>query len=335
MEIVLTAKDLTVGYSRKGSEDSVVQSNLNLQLHAGELTSLMGQNGAGKSTLIRSLAGFTKPLGGEVFVQSRPIRSHSEKELSKQIAVVLTENLSQVGLTVSELVSTGRYPYTGFFGRLSAHDRRIVWESLVAVGMGHFAGKLLSELSDGERQKAMVAKALAQETPIIVLDEPTAFLDLPSRIEMMQLLHRLAAERHKAILLSTHDLEQALRFSDTIWLIDGDKQVECGSPEDLLLHGEIMKFFGRDGIVFDDLSGTFRAENIACCEVELIGEGIIRHWVANALYRNGFIPSDQHNLPICIEIKPGIPTEFILSKPDSSPVKMMSVESLMRELRAS
>lgn len=335
MDVVLSAKDLTVGYSDKKGGSLEVQSALNLELRAGELTSLMGQNGAGKSTLIRCLAGFAKPLMGEVSISGKPINRLSEREISKLVSVVLTENISQVGLSVYDLVSTGRYPYTGFFAKLSAEDHAKVEESLAIVGMNHFAHKMLNELSDGERQKVMVAKALAQETPIVILDEPTAFLDLPSRIELMHVLHQLAVDHGKAVLLSTHDLEQALRFSDTVWLIAGEKSIECGSPEDLLLQGKLMSFFERDGIVFDNQSGTFRAENLFCREVELIGDGLIRHWVANALYRNGFTPSVESNLPITIEICSGCPTEFILSKPDSTSVKMGSVASLMRELRAS
>lgn len=335
MDVVLSAKGLSVGYSDKKGGALAIQSDLNIELRAGELTSLMGQNGAGKSTLIRCLAGFSKPLEGDVFVAGKPIGRLTEREISKLVSVVLTENISQIGLSVYELVSTGRYPYTGFFAKLSEEDHAKVEESLAAVGMSHFADKMLNELSDGERQKVMVAKALAQETPIVILDEPTAFLDLPSRIELMQLLHQLASVHGKAVLLSTHDLEQALRFSDTIWLIDGEKSIECGSPEDLLLQGKLKTFFGRDGIIFDNHSGTFRAENPFCREVELIGDGLIRHWVANALYRNGFMPSVEPNLSITIEISTGFPTEFILSKPDATVVKTASIASLMRELRAS
>ncbi|SDD04901.1 ABC transporter ATP-binding protein [Williamwhitmania taraxaci] len=335
MEVVLSAKGLTIGYSNKKEGTLEVQRGLNLELRAGELTSLMGQNGVGKSTLIRCLAGFSDPLKGEVLVHGKPIGKLSEREISKLVSVVLTENISQIGLSVYELVSTGRYPYTGFFAKLSAEDHAKVEESLQAVGMSSFADRMLNELSDGERQKVMVAKALAQETPIVILDEPTAFLDLPSRIELMNLLHQLASEHEKAVLLSTHDLEQALRFSDTIWLIDGEKSFECGSPEDLLLQGKLKAFFGRDGIIFDNHSGTFRTENPFSREIELIGDGLIRHWVANALYRNGFTPSMEQNLPLCIEICSGFPTEFILSKPNAVSVKMGSVASLMRELRAS
>ncbi len=335
MDTVLSARNLTVGYSDKKGGLLEVQRALNLELRAGEVTSLMGQNGAGKSTLIRCLAGFTKPMEGEVLISGKPISKLSERDISKLVSVVLTENITQIGLSVYDLVSTGRYPYTGFFAKLSAEDHAKVEESLAVVGMNNFANKMMNELSDGERQKVMVAKALAQETPIVILVEPTAFLDLPSRIELMHVLHQLATNHKKAVLLSTHDLEQALRFSDTVWLIDGERTIECGSPEDLLLQGKLKDFFGRDGIVFDSQSGTFRAENLFCREVELIGDGIIRHWVANALYRNGFTPSVEPNLPISIEICPGFPTEFILSKPDTVSVKTASVASLMRELRAS
>lgn len=187
-------------------------------------------------------------------------------------------------------MSLGRHPYTGFFGQLKKTDREIIEQSLTAAGIAHKAQNYVSELSDGERQKAMIAKALAQQCPIILLDEPTAFLDVTSRIETMVLLHKLAVEQHKAILLSTHDLDLAIQMGDCLWLQEKGRPMACGTPEDLILSGAFESFFGKEGIVFDPSTGKLNTK----APVEPIGvEGdfLVSYWVGNAMIRNGFRPS--------------------------------------------
>lgn len=212
-EPVIETNHLSIGYLLKGGRRKIIHEDLNLRLQPGEVTCLLGLNGAGKSTLLRTLCGFQPPLSGEIRLMGKPLASYSQSNFSLTVGVVLTEKTNAGGITVYELVSLGRHPYTGFFGQLKKHDREIIEQSLEAAGIAHKAQNYVSELSDGERQKAMIAKALAQQCPIILLDEPTAFLDVTSRIETMVLLHRLAMEQHKAILLSTHDLDLADRKS--------------------------------------------------------------------------------------------------------------------------
>ncbi|MBP3668716.1 MAG: ABC transporter ATP-binding protein, partial [Bacteroides sp.] len=206
-KVVIQAQDLCIGY-RTGKQEKMVHEHLNFQLHAGELTCLLGANGAGKSTLLRTLSASQPALDGNLSLLNKPLKDYSEKERSRTIGVVLTDKTFAGGLTVYELIALGRQPHTGFFGRLHKEDRIIIEKAMEDVGIAHKAKNYTAELSDGERQKVMIAKALVQECPLILLDEPTAFLDVVSRIEIMHLLHRLAVEQDKAILLSTHDIEQ-------------------------------------------------------------------------------------------------------------------------------
>lgn len=289
-EPVIEASRLRIGYLLKGGKRKVIHDDLNLRLQPGEVTCLLGLNGAGKSTLLRTLCGFQPPLSGEIRLMGKPLSSYSQSNFSLTVGVVLTEKTNAGGITVYELVSLGRHPYTGFFGQLKKTDREIIEQSLTAAGIAHKAQNYVSELSDGERQKAMIAKALAQQCPIILLDEPTAFLDVTSRIETMVLLHKLAVEQHKAILLSTHDLDLAIQMGDCLWLQEKGRPMACGTPEDLILSGAFESFFGKEGIVFDPSTGKLNTK----APVEPIGvEGdfFVSYWVGNAMIRNGFRPS--------------------------------------------
>ena len=252
--MLLSAENLTIGYSAQHP----VAANLSLTLAKGQLTSLLGPNGVGKSTLLRTLANLQRPLSGSISVNGTNIASLTAQELSRTIALVLTDRVSAGGLTVFELVSLGRQPYTGFFGRLTDADKELVIKAMTDVGIAAKAECHVSELSDGERQKVMIAKALAQETPVIFLDEPTAFLDFPSKVEIMLLLHNLSRTTGKTIFLSTHDLELALQISDTIWLMDRQKGVVIGTPEKLATDGSLNNFFTQRGIEFDihDVNGS-------------------------------------------------------------------------------
>ena len=203
---------------------------------------LTGKNGAGKSTLLRTLSGFLPPLSGKIEIMGKPLKAYRETDLAKVIGVVLTERNNLQNMTVEELVGMGRSPYTGFWGRLRAEDKAKVAQAIDLVGIASLADRLVQTLSDGERQKVMIAKALAQETPIIFLDEPTAFLDYPSKVEILNLLHRLSSEAGKTIFLSTHDLELALRVADRVWLMKKGAGVQTGSPESLIVDQATGRF---------------------------------------------------------------------------------------------
>lgn len=287
---VLSASNLSIGY-HSGNNAVTVMQGINLQLHSGRLTAMLGRNGIGKSTLLRTIAGAQPSLNGTVLLDERNINEYSPRELSRQMSLVYTDRTQAGGLTVKQLVSLGRYPHTGFFGRLGRHDHDVVAQSMTAAGIKHKETAYVAELSDGERQKAMIARALAQETPIILLDEPTSFLDVASRIEVMTLLHRLAHDEHKAILLSTHDIAQALSLADELWVATHDHHILQGCTEDCILSGAVQQMFahdGQNGIIFDTALGNFEIPLQATRGYTLRGDNpTLLRWIANALRRNG------------------------------------------------
>ena len=258
MESVIL-QNLSIGYTAK-SRQHVVARGLSASIQSGELTCLLGRNGVGKSTLLRTLSAFQPALQGDILYrtgqeESLLLSSLSDKQLSRLIGVVLTERPHVRNMTVDEMVAMGRSPYTGFWGTLSADDHTIIGDAIRLTGIEALRHRMMHTLSDGERQKVMIAKALAQQTPVIFLDEPTAFLDFPSKVEMMQLLHRLAADEQKTIFLSTHDVELALQLADRLWVMEPDSR-HVGTPKELAVNGVLSRFIERDGIRFDSQNLT-------------------------------------------------------------------------------
>ncbi len=294
--------DLVTGY-RSHKTVTKVSDKFGATLRSGELTCLLGPNGAGKSTLLRTLSGFQPPISGEISIAGKSLGEYPDTELSKVIGVVLTERMSLNNMTVRELVELGRSPYTGFWGRLSDKDKDMAERGIALVGIEDLRDRVVCTLSDGERQKVMIAKALAQETPVIFLDEPTAFLDYPSKVEIMQLLHRLAHEEDKTVFMSTHDLELALQIADKLWLMDKILGVKIGTPEDLSLNGDMGRYFQREGVEFDSQNGIFRIRSFADRNVCLIGEGRAYNMLRKALLRNRIeVCDDTAGCDIVIEI---------------------------------
>jgi len=244
--------DLKLGYGRR-----ILFEGADVGFGWGEFTALIGRNGTGKSTLLRTIAALNKPMGGKVTVSGRNVEDMSLREVAEQIAFVSTDDVRTANLHVEDLVSLGRAPYTNWVGTLSADDKAAVTKSLALVGMSDFAEAEVNSLSDGERQRVMIARALAQDTPIILLDEPTAFLDLPNKYEICLLLRRLAHSEGKCIIFSTHDLEIALELCDTIALID-DGKFHCGTADMLIESGELQRLFDRTQIEFDTASRNVR-----------------------------------------------------------------------------
>jgi iron complex transport system ATP-binding protein len=262
-------KELSIGYHAKNGTRTVAEG-INAAIRQGELTCLLGANGVGKSTLLRTLSAFQPKLGGEIIIRSQEsgdrsqeIDTLTDKELSRMIGVVLTEKPDIRNMTVRELVALGRSPYTGFWGTLHDDDWQVVDEAIDAVRIDGLRERMVHTLSDGERQKVMIAKALAQQTPVIFLDEPTAFLDFPSKVEVMQLLRRLAIEAQKTIFLSTHDFELALQVADKLWLMETgvrsqESGVSIGTPRELAQNGALARYVERPGITFDAETLTVR-----------------------------------------------------------------------------
>ena len=250
----VTLSHLTTGYT-SGRGRKAISTDINAALPPASLTCLLGPNGAGKSTLLKTLCGFIPPLEGTVEIDSTSIADIPPADLARLVSVVLTDKPDVQNLTVADLVASGRSPYTGFFGRLDANDRAIVGSAISALGISSLAGRAVNTLSDGERQKAMIAKALAQETPVIILDEPTAFLDYPRKVETMMLLRNLAHTAGKTVFMSTHDLELALQLADHIWLMDRALGIASGTPRALAATGAI-------GAYFDTPHMTFRPDTL-------------------------------------------------------------------------
>lgn len=248
--ITLQTENLSIGY-RNGQHTTVVASEMNLELYSGTITCLLGPNGIGKSTLLRTLARQQPAIEGRIKVDGRDIQKASLRDVARMMSVVYTERTNAGALTAREVVSLGRQPHTGFFGRLDATDRRIVGESLETVGIANLASRYMATLSDGERQKVMIARALAQQAPVMILDEPTSFLDVASRLEVMQLLTVLARDYSTSILLSTHDVGDALNIANQLWLMPPKGEIITGSVDVLTASEKMDALFPGRGIVFD------------------------------------------------------------------------------------
>lgn len=238
-------QDVTLGY-----EDRLLFSHASVGFGWGEFTALIGRNGTGKSTLLRTIAALARPMAGEILIEGKPLSTMSRSEVASKIAFVSTEEVRVPNLKVEDVVALGRIPYTGWSGRLRSADRKAVMHSLELVGMAAFARKSIARLSDGERQRVMIARALAQDTPIIVLDEPTAFLDLPNKYEVCLLLRRLAHREKKCIIFSTHDLSIALKLCDTIAMIQGGR-FSYGTADMLISSGDMDRLFDGTALRFD------------------------------------------------------------------------------------
>lgn len=280
---MIITKNLSVGYHSKNKKQFLFE-DLNLQLNAGQLVCFMGPNGIGKSTLLRTMANLQNPLAGEI-----------ENKSGKNIALVLTDRISASNMTVYDLVMYGRYPYLEWNIELTEKDKQQVDLAIDQVRIGALKEKPLSELSDGQMQMAMIAKALAQDTPILLLDEPTAHLDLNNRVEIMNLLRSLSRNMGKAILVTTHELDLALQTADLVWLTT-NKKIKTGIPEDLVLDGsfdEVFKFKG-----FDLKTGRVEHEAHRGISIQLIGEGFTYLWTKNALERCGYEVTEKSDLVI-------------------------------------
>lgn len=293
---IISARNISIGYAKTKHRDKTsLYRDLSFDLYQGELVCLIGANGAGKSTLLRTISSSQPSLQGNILFDGKDINSYSEKGLSQLLGLVLTDKTSAGGLLVRELVELGRYPYTGFFGQLTKEDKEIVQKAMEDVCIVHKADVYVAELSDGERQKAMIAKALAQQCPVVLLDEPTAFLDIESRIEVMNLLHNLTMNQGKTILLSTHDIDLALLLADRLWLLSREKGLTSGVTEDIVLSGTMDNFFKGENILFDKNSGNFLPNRKSDRKVYLQAEGYLYHWTKNMLERHGFGVTNEEN----------------------------------------
>lgn len=246
--MLLYTEGLDIGYSSKKDKKTPVLENINLHLKEAELVCLLGRNGTGKSTLLRTLSGLQKVLNGKVFIKNKLINNFKKQDLAKVLSLVLTDKVYVQHLRVRDILEMARYPYTGWLGRLKKEDWALVDKSIRLTQIESLIDKSLSDLSDGERQKVMIARALTQDTPIIFLDEPTTHLDFANRVMVFELLAKLVQTQQKSILVSTHEIPLALKYADRILLINEKKQILDKKTGDKALLDEIEKNFGIKGL---------------------------------------------------------------------------------------
>lgn len=289
--IALEGKGLTLGYFHQKTKKEILE-NLNFQLFSGELTCLLGPNGVGKSTLIKAILGQIKPWKGEILIENQFIENLGVEELAKRISVVLTDPVFPGNMTVGQLVALGRTPHTGWSGKLNSTDREIVEKALSDTKITYLRDERLSEISDGQRQKAMIARALAQDGKLMILDEPTAHLDLVNRFEIMELLRDIAAQKGKAVLVVTHDLDIAIETADRFWLLNCGTPLISGKPEDLIISGKINQLLPGGKYRFSLERGKleFEIQNLG---FEILGPPELVFWVRKALFKAGVLETKE------------------------------------------
>jgi iron complex transport system ATP-binding protein len=299
-----------------------VQKGLNLKADSGRLICLIGRNGCGKSTLLRTLAGLQPPLCGQVMLDNKNITKLSDNERSTLLSLVLTDKIEVENLTIFELAALGRFPYTSWNGALREEDKKIVQNALNQVNLLSLKDKMLSEVSDGEKQRAVIAKALAQDTPLVLLDEPTSHLDLANRIEIMMLLRSLSVMTKKTFILSTHELDLAIKMADFLWLMN-ENGTTTGIPEDLMLSGIFQQSFENRNFNFDTEDGHYRIfQPKGTLKVAVQGNFEQTKWLKRAFVRCGII--EDQNAEIKIQV---IDNQFIINNKQFN-----SIENLLTEL---
>lgn len=300
---VLSTDKLTIGYKGKKSIERTVAKDLFLELKSGKFICLLGPNGAGKSTLIRTLSGIQEPLSGSIDLIGQKLDQMDPKERARSVSLVLTDTLPVGIFTAYSLVALGRHPHTKWSGGLTQNDHDKINWALKAVNAEALADRNISELSDGEKQKIMIARALAQEAQLMLLDEPTAYLDILRRVELMRTLRDLSHNENLSILLSTHDLELAMRSADELWLFSENGSITKGHPEHLALTGEIARVFSNKELDWDIEQGSFRIHREACLHASLKGEGPAKVWTQRTLSRLGYgLTDDKHQVAFSIAI---------------------------------
>jgi len=335
---ILNTQQLSIGYKKAKKSIKVVAQNLNLNLNAGEFICLLGANGTGKSTLMRTIAGVQTPLSGEILLENQAIKKLKASHISQRLSLVLTDNIAIGNLSVYTLVSLGRTPYTGWLGKLTPKDIQIIEKALEATETTSYIDRNIDQLSDGEKQKVMIARALAQDTPLILLDEPTAHLDLPNRVMIFKLLRKLAKNKNKAILLTSHELDLALQAADKVWLMQKQEasdicNIVAGTPEDLVLNETFERAFHKAGFHFDKQNGTFKIHESEHIKVKLSGNGIQAFWTKRALEREGYAITKNGDALYHIELS-GHSKENYCWKLNSSDrsKEYLSVEQLLQAL---
>lgn len=330
---VLLTNNLAIGYREKHKEANLLIDDIELAIFPGDFVCLIGPNGCGKSTLLRTLAGIQKPISGNIIIDGKDLVACERYELSKKISIVLTENFGVVNTSVQSIVSLGRSPYNNWLGTMRSEDMAIINNVLNATGLMPYKEKNLQELSDGILQKVMIARALAQDTPLILLDEPTAFLDAPSKLEIIHMLRSLARQFNKSIILSSHDLDLVLQSADTVILVTKNRKIEIDTPEDLVLNGHFEAAFNKQDVKFSPEQGMFRLEASEKINLHVNGGKTETFWTERALARIGISVNPQTRCDGTIEItNSGQKTEWHLNYNSKREI-CTSINELLKHLK--
>ncbi|MBV6646350.1 MAG: ABC transporter ATP-binding protein [Cyclobacteriaceae bacterium] len=289
----LETKSLAIGYST-GRSTKTLQKELNVTLHSGEVIALMGQNGVGKTTFIKSISKLIPVLDGDAIIGGKSLFSLTSQEVSQKVSLVLTDKPQVGNMSVIELVAIGRHPYSGALGFLKEKDKQVIEWAINKTNINYIANHKIGELSDGQLQKVLIARALTQETDLIILDEPVAHLDLNNKIEVMLLLKEIA-QSGKSILISTHDLQISLQIADRLWLFNFNEPMVNGVPEDLIINGAISKTLSLDHHDYDLRHGRLSLQ-ITGIPIKVQGEETITFWMEQALRRSGFAVDTNANI---------------------------------------
>lgn len=287
----------SVGYS----QHKPILSSINLEAKQGELIAVIGSNGSGKSTLLKSIANLLDTIDGNIIIKNKKLDLWERNEFAQMLSFVSTELLNVNNLKVEDLVSLGRFSYTGWLGKQKAIDKKIINKAIAQTGLEDFRNRFFNALSDGEKQRVMIARTLAQDTNIIILDEPTAFLDLPNKFEIIHLLHDLTRTENKTIIFSIHDLNIAIKNADKIWLIDKNT-IHIGAPEDLILNNSFTKAFDNKKLMFDVLSGEFNVPVELVANICIKGNGPAYEWTKRALQRLRFNIDCNKNIDFVVKV---------------------------------
>jgi cobalamin transport system ATP-binding protein len=298
---ILKLDSLKIGYA-SGKDEKVLLPPLTASASEGELIAVIGRNGIGKSTLLRTLTGLQPSLDGVILYSGKNIKDYSRLDLAQKVGYISTEVLKVSNMSIYDLVSLGRFPHTNWIGKIDEKNNELILDAIEKTGLSSISHRFVTELSDGERQKAMIARILAQDTGVMVMDEPTAFLDIGSKYEILHLMHVLSKKNKKTIIFSTHDLHMAISQADKIWLILNNKLIE-GAPEDLMLDGAFDHLFDPSPVQFNSEHGTFTFRIETRGNIYLEGTGSLRHWTERAINRLGFSVSATKTFPYVITPK--------------------------------
>lgn len=321
---ILEGKKVAVGY-HGGKDIHWVARDLSFSVRPRQLTCLLGPNGVGKSTLIKAIMGQKLPIAGTILYQGKPIQQLGAKEMARKVSVVLTDRISPGNLNVRQLVELGRVPFTNWLGNLSEEDEKVIDQAIASTNIGYLKDKKVAELSDGQLQKVMIARALAQDGELMILDEPTAHLDLINRMEVMQLLRDIAHSRDKAVLVVTHDLDIAVETADVFWLMPCGGPVVSGTPEDIILSGNINQLLPQGKFYFNPSTGKIASMSHQD-EFRIDGPEKVVQWLKLALRKRGIKPDGNIRLTAMDD-----PIRFLLEREDHT-VQVSTVEEVLKEL---